>query len=469
MTEREAQRKPSPPASAIMRGLGVAAILGIVGFFFFRAPTDRPPEGAGGSDIAPIADGGGVPGEAPETTPRCSGHGPPVGYRIGREDPAPDDEEEDAGAERLLPFAVELGRGARIAGGFAVGVKHDAEDGAPGSFVSVAVLDGQASKGELVKLGRSRGDMDAPLVVSHGDGWVAALLEPNAGGLALRLVRKSGDQLDWGAELEQGRDESLAYDVAFGARVGVVAWDDVSDDGERAMIMLTSVTSESLEGGEDARAVSGEAIDAELPRVTRREGGFWLSWVARARAAADDDDAQRGDDRDRDGRYAAENIVPSWIELTPLDEDGKPMGAPRAITPQDGHVLAYDVVAREGGALVAWRDDDTPSGAGGGKVRAMLVSESGGGREQLIADEDVGAGTPTLLGGWLALPDASGHIRLAPLAPDGEMRGALQPEAVLGSGQLLSADGDVLLLAKPDGKSVYLTTVRCDPAIANVE
>ena len=47
---------------------------------------------------------------------------------------------------------------------------------------------------KLHDLGRSRGDVDAPVVAALGerdgakDGWLAGLLEPNAGGLSLRIA-----------------------------------------------------------------------------------------------------------------------------------------------------------------------------------------------------------------------------------------------------------------------------------------
>ena len=439
-----------PPTSGLTRLVVVVVIVGIVTFFMFRAPVDPPvPEsGADPSALAPAASASAPP-------PRCRpGKG---GYRLGE---APADADPDAGPQRLAPFAVEVSRGVVVKDGFAVGVKHTAESGV---FSAVALVDQGAQKGELVALARSRGDMDAPLVANYDDSWVAATLEPNASGLSLRLAKHAGgSDVAWGAEIAQGRDESLAYDMAFGERVGVVVWDDVTEDGSRSMIMLATVAKESLEGGERALAVSSKDVDAEIPRVALRDGGFWVAWVARVRERKppeDDPDA---------GRYAAESIAKSWIELAALDEDGAMVAAPRAVTDKDGHVLAFDLDrTANGAALLAWRDDDTPSGAQGGKVTAAAIGLSGGGTSQLIAEDNVGAGVPNLLAGWLALSTGRGGIRVAPIEPAGELTGELIIEPAFGIGQVLAAhlssaaEQDTLLIAKPDGKSVELHTVNC--------
>jgi hypothetical protein len=436
-----------------MRWLAVVALISLLAFFLMRAPTEKPliPEEED-TDAGTSAGGR-------EPVPRCRLYGAAGGVRIG-ETSSPS---EDGGGEplELDPFAVELGRAAHVKDGFAIGVKRDrGEAGAPrSSYAAVALVDERVSKVAIVELARSRGDMDAPLVIGDGAGWVAAMLEPDAGGLALKLVRRVGDELKWGAELSQGRDESLAFDVALGDRIAAVVWDDVSDDGARASIMLATVTRDALEGGEDAERVSDDDIDADLPRVIMRPGGFWLAWIARERRKGTPSDAQGGDD----GRYAAESIDPSWIELLPLDADGKPMGAARAVTAKDGHVLAYDLEpGNDGAALLAWRDDDTPSGADGGRVTAMLMGESRADQMQVVAEGDVGAGVPDLLGAWIAVPDRAGAMRLAPLAADGELRAPLLREPVLGNGQLLAAHGNVMLLARPAGRAVDLLSITCD-------
>ena len=452
-----AQRRPQggrrpPKESAVGRWLGVLAVIGLVAFFMIRAPTDPPPLGEGGA-------GGEAPIGEPPPRPRCkAAEGT---FRVGDGPDASEGAGDAGGAEpeRFAPFSVEIGRGARTASGWVVGIKRDVKtDDGVGTFAEVVVLDDGASKGRVVRLGRTRGDLDAPLVVAARGGWVAAMLEPNASGLSTRLVRTDGEGLHWGAEIEQGRDESLAHDLAIGERVGVVTWDDVVGDGERAVVMVATVATESLEGGERAVAVSGDDVDAELPRLVRRPGGFWLAYVARSRS----DDGEPRDPRATEGRFAAERIVPSWIELLPLDEDGNAQGEPRPVTARTGHVLAFDMgVGRDGGVVIALRDDDTPSGAQGGTVTAMFVGASGVGQEQPITSEEVGAGVPNLVGGFVTLPDGLGHVLAAPIAPDAELGGELRREDAFGIGPVLAADGDRLLVARPSGKAADFAVVTC--------
>ena len=225
--------------------------------------------------------------------------------------------------------------------------------------------------------------------------------------------------------------------------------------------MLATVATESLEGGERAVAVSGEGVDAELPRLVKRPGGFWLAYVARSRG----EEEEPRDPRATEGRFAAERIVPSWIELLPLDDDGNVQGEPRAVTARTDHVLAFDMgVGQDGGVVIAWRDDDTPSGAHGGTVTAMFVGASGVGQEQPVGSEEVGAGVPNLVGGFIALPDGLGHVMVAPMALDAELAGELRREDAFGIGQVLAADGDRLLVARPNGKAADFAVVTCSRA-----
>lgn len=90
----------------------------------------------------------------------------------------------------------------------------------------------------------------------------------------------------------------------------------------------------------------------------------------KARAKHDDDGEDTG--------YAAETIDARWVEVVPLDEAGAPTAAPKAVTPKDGHVLAFDLGTIGGGdALLVFRDDDTPSGSSGGRVSSLVVRLGG--------------------------------------------------------------------------------------------
>jgi hypothetical protein len=119
---------------------------------------------------------------------------------------------------------------------------------------------------------------------------------------------------------------------------------------------------------------------------------------------------------------------PRYVTLAPFDEAGKPAGAPTVVTPKDGHVMGFDLAgARDGGALVAWRDDRASPGTAGGTVRLALVRSGGSIDWHVVADDDVGAGAPSLVvdappsaqHGWLTLANEADALRVVALDGDG--------------------------------------------------
>ena len=289
-------RQPPPadePEGVAWKGaLAVALVVG--GLVVWRAcstpggaASDAPaPPSANPAASAPSdADDAGA---APQPTPpRCTPASAPP-FVIGDAPPAARGAEEGAGggdadsAEDIAPFAVEVGRGTTFSGGFAVGAQREAEGG---TVAMVATLSADGAQGKLVRLARSRGDMDPPVVAGAGGAILAAMLEPNAGGRAIKVARVEGDHVTWGAELAEGRDESLALDIAASGERAVIVWDDVTRDGKRSRIMLASADVGTLRSVTSARPVSQPSTDAEMPRVLGRPGRL-LARVHRARRGA---------------------------------------------------------------------------------------------------------------------------------------------------------------------------------------
>jgi hypothetical protein len=489
-----------------------ALALGLVvaGLVVWRAcskpegPVSDPltPPAGGDLDLAANAerapDEGAAPsaGRGPAAPPRCAQLAPEP-FVIGD---APREQRNAAGAgggdgesaDELAPFAVEVGRGTTYAGGFAVGAQREAEGG---TLAMVATLAADGTQGKLVRLARSRGDMDPPVVAGAGGAILAAMLEPNAGGRALKIARVEGDHVTWGAELSEGRDESLALDIAASGERAVIVWDDVTRDGKRSQVMLSSVDTGSLRSVTSPRPISHPKTDAEMPRVIARPGGYWLAYVARAEEPGQKRGAKEDDEEDT--AAAGETIAHQWLEVAPLDETGAPTATPRAVTPKNGHVLAYDMtLGQDDGAIVAFRDDDTPSGSSGGRVSAVLVRLGGVGEPRAVAgvdrgerdpsappdaDHGLGAGVPALLRGtadhgagearavspaWLAIANASGATQIAALDPKGELVDDLRAEPTLGRGEPIAALADALLVAHPAGKAMTLAVLRCATAPA---
>jgi hypothetical protein len=130
-------------------------------------------------------------------------------------------------------------------------------------------------------------------------------------------------------------------------------------------------------------------------------------------------------------------------------------------------VLSFDVEPGENGsALVAWRDDETPTGSGGGRVSDTLVRLGGGGDPRVLVEEAGGAGAPDLLPGWISLASVRGATRIAAMSPSGELLEPVEPEPSLGTGEPIAATRDAILWARPLGKTMRLSVVRCRQRVA---
>jgi hypothetical protein len=460
-----------PPGPWWRLPLAVAAVVGAL--VVWRAVVGSPaePRAPAASASAP-AD----PAPKPPPAPRCAEVVPPSGpFVIGDAPPAPRSPPEPAASgaapddppqevdDPVAPFAVEVGRGTAIDGGFAAGARRDAEGGA---VAMVATIGADGTGGKLVRLGRSRGDMDPPVVAGAGRSVVAAMIEPNAGGRAVKIARVTGGEVTWGPEFSEGRDDSLAVDVAASGGRAVVVWDDVLGAGKRESVVMGAVDLATLRPLGPARPITAPSADATTPHLALRPGGYWLGYLARgeedARKKRDaKKTAKRGDDDEDEDQ--GEAITASWVELLPLDETGTPVAAARAVTPKRGHALAFDLApGDDGGALVAWRDDDTPTGSSGGRVSVALV-KLGGSIEPRVVDEAGVAGAPALLPGWISLASPSGVTRIAALSPRGDVLDDLAPEPSLGAGEPIAATSDAILWARPLGKAMRLQVVRCAP------
>lgn len=354
-----------------------------------------------------------------------------------------------SGEEDLLPFSVQVGSAAAHAGGFAVGALMPPAGGPATTAIISVDADTRASK--TVALGAAHGDTEPPRVVSSPAGLFVAVLESGGSRRSLRVARVDGEQVTWGPTFDQGRDESMAFDLAIGEPRSVAVWDDDAREPDRGAIRVATFATSELGAPTPTRTVTDKKTDAESPRVVARPGGFWLVYVARRPEPTDDD-----------ARYAAEEAAFRWIEAVPLDHNGAATAPARRVTSEKGHALTFDVAPLDDDALaVVYRDDDTPSGAAGGAVLRVVVRPGGSSEPQVVTDKQVGVGAPTLLpGGWLAVADAAGATRVGLVAADGTTD-LLLPEPAIGTGMPLAASGDRLLVARPRGTSVRLVAVAC--------
>ena len=438
-----AKPSPQPSSGGYIAALLLAISVVVIAYLLWTAPTETGPLDATASSAAALL--------PPPPPPHRCGPAPSAGSRIGEAHVKGDEE-----AMEAAPYSTEVGQALPLSGGFAVGVKRYV---AGAAAAEVRLLGPEGASRSSIALGPLRGDGDAPLVVAlPGGQWLAGLLEPNAGGWSLRLAWSRQGEVHWGAEIDQGQDESLAFDIAYGERVGVAAWDDIDERAELSVVALLRLDRNDHQRVGKRQVVS-RRVDAEMPRLVTRAGGFWLAYLGHEPPQPDADKGQGGD-----ARFPAEQIRHAWIELLPLDLDGAPQGAPTVVTATDGYVQSFDLALAANGedAVLAWREDDTPSGAEGGKVLLMHVSPGAAVHTQVVADEDVGMGTPQLLPGWLAVFNVRGRVRLAPLNGAGQLAGPLLLEPSLGRVQPIGASGDGLLLARPYGRAMDVLLAHCD-------
>jgi hypothetical protein len=455
-----------PPSRSRLRFLGYVVVLAAAGLLLRAYARRNAPPPPDAPTVTVTVTSSEAPSAPVPSALRCDDAAPP--FVIGEAPhppsvspspsaaPSPAADPADETEDDLAPFAVEVGQGTVFDGGFAAGALRDADGG---SVAIVATLGFDGTGGKLVRLGRSRGDLDPPVVAGAGASVLAAMVQPNASGRVLKIAKVTGDDVAWGAEIPAGRDESLAVDLAASGPRAVLVWSDSSADDKHSSIMLASFDVATLRSVTRARPVSPPSRDADTPRLKARPGGTWLAYLVRGE---DKKKKAKATDDDEDTASGGEPIINHWVEVVPLDEDGAPAGAPRAVTPRDGHVLAYDLeLGDDGSALVAWRDDDTPSGSGGGRLSVVVARPGGVGEARVLEDEGGGAGVPDLLPGWLAVTSATGRTKLAPMNGKGELGGELGAEASLGSGELLAAARDVILVARTAGKAMKLGVVRC--------
>ncbi|HEY4119379.1 MAG TPA: hypothetical protein VGM56_16040 [Byssovorax sp.] len=464
------QPRATSPAPRIVATLALIVVV-VIAVRTFRSERETAPAEPTATPSAARADVSAAPTASAELPPRCADVNA-EGFVIGDEPkPAPDAGADSSADDPNAPFAVEVGRGAAFDGGFAIGALREAEGG---TVAMLATLGVDAKSGTLVRLARLRGDFDPPVVAGAGASVVVAFLEPNAGGRALKLGKVTGEQIAWGPELKVQKQDSNAVDVVTAGGRAVVAWEDVSGDGERGIVDVASLDVGSLKMIAEPRALSRPETDGENPRVVARPGGFWLAWVAHGEASTVDGgvakkpakpkvlDDENSEEVDTDVP-AGEAVDHRWIEVMPLDEAGGPAGAARAVTSKEGAVLAYDLrLGADGGALVAYRDDDTPTGSAGGRLATALVKLDGA-VEAHAAKDDVaaGVGAPTMLPGWLSMNGIAGRGYLASMTDHGELTEALDIEPALANGEIMAGAPGVMLVARQHGRAVRLTAMKC--------
>ena len=358
----------------------------------------------------------------------------------------------EPGQDDSLPFASEVGEGVAWSDGFAVGAIHESE---ASHSMSVVTLDRTGHGGKVMPLGTAHGDIEPPRVAARGASLLAGVLSPAINGRTLRLAKIEAGVVTWGATILQKSDESQAFDIGLGEKKGIVVWDE--DGPSSGVIQASTFDAANATNATTPRVISPPGVDAESPRLAARPGGgYWLAYVAH-RAGTESPEAG----------YETEPVGFRWIEVLALDAQGSPTGAARAATAKDAHVMVFDMgPLDDGSALVVWRDNDTPLESAAGPVMRTVVHVGSIEPASVLVASESGAGAPSLLAGWVAVTDAADLTRLAPLGRAGEIAGPWTTEPDIGSGEPIAVGPEGMLVARPAGRAVRLSVLRCSRDVA---
>lgn len=401
-----------------------------------------------------------------QPTPTCKAARPGAYYTLGDEGESRK-QLKDAGSDDVeLPFAVELGTALSYGKGYAVAALTNH---AEGSMVAVAIVSGDAREGRLLRLGTVHGDVVPPRLAADGENLVAAIVDNDAGSQTVRVVAIQPAAKEpvfaRGRVFSQGRDDSSAFDISFSAKSGLLVWDRYDKSRGHVVLEASSFRVSALADGSTPRIVSQDGDDAEMPRIVPRPGGFWLTYVAHGPPAP-----KESVDASDDELQNVVDITPRQLTILPLDASGVPSGKAQRLTDEGSHVLAYDVASDDQGVLMAWRDDPTTLGVEAPVVHLASVKPDGSIEAESLEDEEFGAGAPVLLversrgklHPWLGVMGSDQVLRLSTVA-EGP---TLSPPAPLAKSHRLSEplvrSAADLLLAKPRGRVVDLSVVRCE-------
>jgi hypothetical protein len=365
------------------------------------------------------------------------------------------DEDDDA----LLPFGVDIGGAVPTPHGFALA-------GIRGAGLAFVARVGEHAS-QRIDLGELHGDAETPALAPVGDDLLVALRNTDAAGFTLKLGRvagATGSEVEWGFELSKlGKTVTGVTLAAAGGRAVLVYQGEEKQGGSQLMLGTFAVGAFK----EPFQVKPLDAKDAEMPRLTTRPGGFWLSWVrtlpeAKKPGKKPEPEAPQ-DPEERELLDVGLRVV----EVAKLDEQGKQLGAALRIGEPRRQVLLYDVAQlASGGLLVAARSDSAVPGAEGGALVLSEVGPDGSVREERLDDDEIGAGAPALLvdadlklpGPWLAMSSLSDATRL------GLLRGGhsvLQADALLGNAQVIAVSAGHFLVQRARGRSVTLEALDC--------
>jgi len=454
--------------------LGLALVLALFGCKAKAKPSAPVAPPSASASVAQISE------PAPE---RCRALGTGSSLIVGEVDRPPrapnadpepnDDADED---ETLLPFATHVDSALALESEFAVG-GLSTQHGKTEAFVAFVPLDG--GPGRRVGLGTVHGDVDPPLVTGNGRRLLVATSDMDAGGGMLRV-----SAIAHGADKPQGELSLTGVEHDAGAafaeseQTALLVW--AGRDKHGVVLKALAIDPEKLGAAANAGQELKGTADAESPALVARPGGYWLSWVAeqapgdggvRADAGLHSDVRARADAGASDEGDRLVDVGPRVLMALMLDGSGKPTGSARQVSAPRSHVVGFSAALSPDGALsLTWREDDAAPGVEAGPPTLARVGLDGAVLRSKVDDEELSAGTPSLLsdpkpGGdvWVALESASDGTRVGVLSPTGLKLNSLIGDRLLRGADLLAAGDKKLFVAKSRGRAIELSVLECKP------
>jgi hypothetical protein len=425
-------------------------------------PSAESPEVVETASPAPPA-----PGPVPA---RCHELAQPSPFRIGdaSANHATPDDSDDAGPDEddevPAPFSVELGQARADADGFAISALRSLKGE---SHALVALLNGDAGAGKLVELGVVHGDPDPPLFAEHGKDLLIVASDADAGGgmLKVGLLKdaRGAAQISWGPEITGVRRDST-FAVEVNGDHAVVAY--AAETAGKIRVYGGLVDPSNLKQKFAPEPLSAAGADVDSPRLALRKGGYWLA-VARSldapKAKPKPHPADAG--ADYDDQDSLLDIGTRRIEVMKLDAQGKTASSPLVVTTPGARPMSFELsAASDGGAYVAFRDDDSTPGADGGALALVHVKPDGTFEKVQLSGDDNGTGTPSLI---VDSTDATRIVLAAPGENGATWFGrivehsTLSADSVVRGADLIAARDGKLLLSRSKGTAAEFSLVQC--------
>jgi hypothetical protein len=298
-----------------------------------------------------------------------------------------------------------------------------------------------------LELPEVHGPAAPPEVIAQGGSFLALLEESDARGTFLQLYRIAP-----GADAKLEKGPSLALDnrpfesstlAASGSTV-LAVW-DTHRGATNTAIFAEVLDGATLKPTGTSVRLTPPSIDADLPRVLSRPGGYYVFWSRYGKLGS--------------GSLGLEESLPSQLFVATLDEGGKLHGQPLALTPELSD-LEFDARLQGDQLWVLLRRGPE------GTIELIKVAASGTLEVQPVVAPALGP-EPVLLassGSKLVLLGES--ERGAPLlalgtGPDGL---ELTPEPLLRGREVLGSSPDGLVTWVESELGATLEVITCDSA-----